>query len=111
MYSWANLEYSARGLTAYLSGDDFATVKADVKKDNPDIKPNDHKVETMWRLLNENLDYGKFNEKEDEDDSTHSKNMEIRANLCDKVAFFWCNKEFNTLEKAQRYLDKLLEEM
>lgn len=108
MLSWDNLEYSARGLTAYLSGDDFATVKADVKKDNPNILPIDHKIETMWRLLNENLDYGKFNEKEDEDDLTHSLNMEIRVNLCDKVALAWCNCEVNTLGKAQRYLDKLI---
>lgn len=96
MLSWDNLEYSARGLTAYLCGDDFATVKQSVKEDMPDIKPNEHKVEVMSRLLSENLEFGNLE-------------SEVKWSLCDKVATAWCNGEFKTLEKAQSYLNKLME--
>lgn len=96
--SWANLEYSARGLTAYLCGDDFNEVRKSVKEDNPDIKPNEQKVEVMSRLLSENLDFSNLE-------------SEVKWDLCDKVAFAWCNSEVRTLEEAKKYLDKLVEEI
>ena len=65
----------------------------------------------MDRLLCENLNFGKFEDTGNEDNDEHSEKLETRWSLCAKVSEAWCNGEVNTLEKAQRYLDKLMEEM
>ena len=80
----------------------------------------------MFRMLDENLDYGKYNETEEERDSndiTHSALMDLRCTIAENVAWAWIfgdngyepaspfyeGNEVYDMETAQKMADELVE--
>ena len=85
----------------------------DVVADNPDITADDLKTATMYRMLDENLDYGDFAETDDEE--CHQERMEVRCDICEQVADKWVNGEFANkptpeLEQARNMSRRLADE-
>ena len=64
----------------------------DVLADNPDIAADDLLYAAMYRMLDENLDYGDLAEFDDE--PYHQERMEARCDICERVAEKWVNGEF-----------------
>lgn len=132
--AWETLEKEMVGVTSLLCCQDFNATKQDSFDDNgwgeldedglPIGSDEEYDYETYWkldtvgRMLDENLDYGKYNETEDEmDDSRfdgmyHSMLMSIRCDIADKVARDWVfsDKVYN-LHLAQKLADKLVAEV
>lgn len=135
--AWETLEkeVNASGLTCYLCCQGFQETKDDSFKDNgwgeegEDGEPigqyEDKDYETSWkedvmfRLLDENLDYGKFNETEEEMDDPrpmhHSTMMDIRCTIAEEVASAWVfagndtkTNTVNSIETAQKLADELV---
>ena len=85
-------------LTSLICEQGWEETMDDVLADNPDITADDLKTATMYRMLDENLDYGPFTETDDED--CHQERMEVRCDICEQVADKWVNGEFaNTLSQ------------
>jgi len=70
------------------------------------------KLDVMFRMLVENLDYGKFEKTEEECscDYRHSILMEIRATIVNEVAEEWVkvNGKVSDIESAQKFADELI---
>jgi len=143
--SWETLkkEVEDSKLTCYLCNQGFDETKNDSYQDHGWGDENDdgtivgnsenQDYETVWkqdvmcRMLEENLDYGKYNETEDEqnDDRLHSNKMDIRSSIVDRVAYAWIfadngfkpdqeNYQGNTvynIETAQELTNKLIEKI
>lgn len=127
--SWEKLNTEMKGITSLLCGQDFYATKQDSYEDNgwgePDEFPIDNhtlligetmdddyetnwKLDTVFRMLDENLDYGQYNEAEDEVDRTdykgmyHSAMMDLRCTVAEFVADKWVKtNEVYDLESAQ----------
>lgn len=102
-------------LTAYVCGQDYWATLEDAKEN--EVEPDQQKVWTMEQMLIENLDFGKYNESDDEDfDDWHSERMEVRCDILDKVVDSWVAGELSGQEKpelqlAQELVDKELAEL
>lgn len=142
--SWEQLEKecNAEGLTSLVCNQNFNATKEDSFKDNgwgetdEDGEPignsenydyeTSWKQDTMFRMLDENLDYGKYNETEEERDSndmTHSALMDLRCTISENVAWAWIfsdngyelghpdyeGNEVYNMETAQKMADELVE--
>lgn len=142
--SWEQLkkECNAEGLTSLVCNQNFNATKEDSFKDNgwgetdEDGEPignsenydyeTSWKQDTMFRMLDENLDYGKYNETEEERDSndmTHSALMDLRCTIAENVAWAWIfanngyepdhpdykGNEVYNMETAQKMADELVE--
>ncbi len=96
------------GLFAHFSCDDFDTIRSEIKEENPNLTERELKEETMFRLLEENLDYGEWNEASWETDGfhdgEHSRRMSKRIAICEKVAHEWVNGNVATLFDAQNLI-------
>lgn len=83
--SWDQLEKECKGLTSLICEQDFNATRQDVMDDNldSDLDEVDLKLETMFRMLDENLDYGKYNETEEEfvNDRLHSALLNLRCTI------------------------------
>ena len=83
------------------------------------------KQDTMFRMLDENLDYGRYNETEEERDAadmTHSALMDLRCTIAEEVAWAWIyadngyepdhpdyeGNEVYDIETAQKMADELV---
>ena len=133
--SWEKLEEEVNKsrLTSLICCQDFAATKEDSYEDNGwgEIDEEDNfpigeyenqdyqttwKLDTMFRMLDENLDYGKFNETEDECDREEYKGMyrsilmDIRTTIADEVAEEWvkANGKVSDIESAQKLADALV---
>lgn len=133
--SWEKLEdeVNKSHLTSLICCQDFAATKNDSYEDNGwgEIDEEDNfpigeyenqdyqttwKLDTMFRMLDENLDYGKFKETEDECDREeykgmyHSILMDIRATIADEVAEEWVKADgkVSDIESAQKLADELV---
>ncbi len=115
--TFAQLEKSAaeNGLCAYYCGDNFSTIREELQEESSDLTETELKEEIMFRLLDENLDYGAFSEQvwefDGEHDAEHSKRMEIRTTICEKVAHAWVAGEVDSIETAQKYVEDLIQKM
>ena len=143
--TWETLEKecNTEGLTSLLCCQDFNATKEDSFEDNGwgevdedgfiigDSENFDYetawKHDTMFRMLDENLDYGKYSETEeeldDDDGLTHSALMDLRCTIADEVAWAWialdngygkghpkhCVNEVYNMETAQKMADELVE--
>ena len=110
----AQLEKSTaeNGLRAYYCGDTFKTILSDIQEENYDLTETELKEEVMFRLLDENLDYGVFSEQiwefDGAHDREHANRMEIRAVICEQVAHAWVVGEVDSLAMAQSFTDMLV---
>ena len=132
--SWEKLEEEVNKsrLTSLLCRQNFAATKNDSYEDNGwgdidecsrsiigEYENQDYqttwKLDTLFRMLDENLDYGKFKETEEEYncDYKHSNLIEIRASIVDKVAEEWAkvNGKVSDIESAQKFADELISNM
>lgn len=142
--SWEQLEKecNSEGLTSLLCCQNFNATKEDSFEDNgwgetdEDGEPignsenydyeTSWKLDTMCRMLDENLDYGKYNETEedcDAKDTTHSALMDLRCTISENVAWAWIfsdngfeldhpdyeGNEVYNMETAQKMADELVE--
>ena len=142
--SWEQLEKecNAEGLTSLICCQGFNDTKNDSFEDNgwgetdEDGEPIGNcenfdyetawKQDTMFRMLDENLDYGKYNETEEERDAadmTHSALMDLRCTIAENVAWAWIfsdngyeldhpdyeGNEVYNMETAQKMADELVE--
>lgn len=142
--SWEQLEKecNAEGLTSLVCNQNFIATKKDSFEDNgwgetdEDGEPigncenfdyeTSWKQDTMFRMLDEKLDYGKYNETEEERDSndmTHSALMDLRCTIAENVAWAWIfanngcepdhpdyeGNEVYNMETAQKMADELVE--
>lgn len=143
--TWETLEKecNAEGLTSLLCCQGFNATKEDSFEDKGwgevdedgfiigDSENFDYetawKHDTMFRMLDENLDYGKYSETEeeldDDDGLTHSALMDLRCTIADEVAWAWialdngygkghpkhCVNEVYNMETAQKMADELIE--
>lgn len=135
--SWEKLNTEMKGITSLLCGQDFYATKQDSYDDNawgePDEFPidkhtlpigetmdNDYetnwKLDTVFRMLDENLDYRQFRETEDEMDRTdykgmyHSILMDIRCTVAEFVADKWVKTDtVYDMESAQKCADGYIE--
>lgn len=141
--TWEKLEEECKGLTSLLCCQDFNATKQDSFEDNGWGEPNEDgepignsenfdyetawKQDTMFRMLDENLDYGKYNETEEERDAadmTHSALMDLRCTIAENVAWAWIfsgngyapdhpdyeGNEVYNIETAQQMADELVAE-
>ena len=147
--SWDTLEKEMVGVTSLMCEQDFNATKQDSFDDNGWGEEDEDgliigedkdfgydtywKLDTVWRMLDENLDYGKFNEGADERDDTssdnydsqfHSEMMGIRDAICEVVSSDWVfethidyetnemvNGKVNSLETAQTFCNELVDLM
>ena len=115
--SFEQLEQSAQenSLHAYYCTDCFSAIREELQEEFPDLTETELKEEIMFRLLDENLDYGAFSEQawefDGKHDAEHSKRMEIRAAICEKVAHAWVAGEVDSIETAQKYVEDLIQKM
>lgn len=132
--TWETLEKEMVGVTSLLCCQDFNATKQDSFDDNgwgeldedglPIGSDEEYDYETYWkldtvgRMLDENLDYGKYNETEEEMDDPrfdgmyHSMLMDIRCSIADKVAWEWVfSDNVSNLHSAQKLADKLVAEV
>lgn len=142
--SWEQLEKecNSEGLTSLVCNQNFNSTKKDSFEDNgwgetdedgePIGNSEDYDYETSWkqdtmfRMLDENLDYGKYNETEEEcdvADMTHSALMDLRCTIAENVAWAWIfanngcepnhpdyeGNEVYNMETAQKMADELVE--
>lgn len=142
--SWEQLEKecNSEGLTSLVCNQNFNATKKDSFEDNgqgetdedgePIGNSEDYDYETSWkqdtmfRMLDENLDYGKYNETEgecDATDMTHSALMDLRCTIAENVAWAWIfanngcepdhpdyeGNEVYNMETAQKMADELVE--
>jgi hypothetical protein len=141
--TWEKLEEECKGLTSLLCCQDFNATKQDSFEDNDWGEPDEDgepignsenfdyetawKQDTMFRMLDENLDYGKYNETEEERDAadmTHSALMDLRCTIAENVAWAWIfsgngyapdhpeyeGNEVYNIETAQQMADELVAE-
>lgn len=121
--TWEKLEEEMKGITSLLCCQDFNATREDSFEDNG-WGGEDEDYETYWkldtvsRMLDENLDYGKYNETDDEEDDPrfdgmyHSMLMDIRSGIADKVAWEWVFSDtVYNLDTAQKLADKLVGEV
>ena len=132
--SWEKLEkeVNASGLRCLLCQQGFNDTKNDSFDDNGWGEEDDDglpigeyenqdyetswKLDVMFRMLDENLDYGKFTETEDECDREeyngmyHPILMDIRATIADEVAEEWVKTggKVSDIESAQKLADELV---
>lgn len=113
--TWEDLEKEVNndGLTSLICCQGFEATKQDSMEDNnwQDSDETKWKEDTMFRLLDENLNYGKYTETEEERDAAddrHSALMGLRCNIADRVAFAWITGEVNNLKEAQAMADVLV---
>ena len=103
------------GLSAYVCGQDYWATLEDAK-DN-DVEEDQRKYWVMEQMLLEELDFGQYNESDDEDsDDWHSERMAIRYDILDKVVDEWVSgmysgKEASELELAQRAVNEVLRKL
>ena len=117
--SWETLaeEVGKSGLTCLICCQGFEATKADSINDNDFESDTDWKLDTMFRMLDENLNYGKWEETEEEMNDPrpmhHSTMMDIRCTIAEKVAYAWVDAEqnVNDIESAQALADKLAAEV
>ena len=120
--TWETLEKEMDGISSLICCQDFNATKEDSFEDNGWGNEYKHeiywKVDTVCRMLDENLDYGKYNETEEElddprfDGMYHSMLMDIRSNIVNTVAWEWVfSSEVHDLESAQKLADKLVSEV
>ena len=100
-------------LTSLICEQGWEETMDDVLADNPDITADDLKTATMYRMLDENLDYGDLAEFDDE--PYHQERMEARCDICEQVADKWVNGEFANkptpeLEQARNMSRRLADE-
>lgn len=141
--TWEKLEEECKGLTSLLCCQDFNATKEDSFEDNgwgeadEDGEPIGNsenydfqtawKQDTIFRMIDENLDYGKYNETEEEleaADMTHSALMDLRCTIAENVAWAWIfsdnglapnhpeykGNEVYNIETAQKMADELVAE-
>ncbi|MDE6351399.1 MAG: hypothetical protein K2K67_10400 [Treponemataceae bacterium] len=112
--TFVQLEKSANksGLSAYFCNDTFKRILSDLQEENDGLAEIELKEEVMFRLLDENLNYGASSEQSWEldgaHDRKHSQLMETRAVICEQVAHAWVMGEIDTLISAQKLADKLV---
>ena len=114
--SWEKLEEEVNNshLTSLVCCQGFAATKDDSYDDNSWFESDEllWKLDVMFRMLDENLDYGKFEETEEErsSDYRHSILMEIRATIVNEVAEEWVkvNGKVSDIESAQKFADELI---
>ena len=120
--SWEQLEKEMEGITSLLCCQDFNATREDSKEGNSygDEQYDTYwKIDTVGRMLDENLDYGKYNETEEEfddprfDGNYHSMLLGIRCDIADKVAVEWVKLDgvVSDLDSAQKFTDKLVAEV
>lgn len=88
-------------ITCLVCEQDYFATKEDALNDHPDFAEDDEalKVDVMYRMLQENLDYGELMETEEEIDSVdHGLRMEGRDKICYDVAQRWASGEYSTKE-------------
>lgn len=101
-------------LTSLLCEQGFHASLEDAKADNPDLDDRELLEEAMYRMLYENLDYGKYAELDGEEEmDDHPDRMLIRSDLCMAIAVHWVagkysNQKDTELVLAQQDLDVLL---
>lgn len=141
--SWEQLEKecNSEGLTSLICCQDLNSTKDDSFEDNGwgeededglvigDTDTFDYetawKQDTMFRMLDENLDYGRYNETEeevDDCDDRHSALMDLRCTVAEEVAWAWIfadngydidhpdyeGNEVYNMETAQKMADELV---
>jgi len=112
MLTLEQLDDSCRrnGLTALLCEQDFKATLQDVLDENPDMTPTpagDFALceMAMERMLEENLDYGKYSDSESDDvGEENSFKMQNRWDIIEKVATAWVNGEFSGKEQPEKEL-------
>ena len=118
--SWEQLEMEMKGVTSLICEQDFTATKLDSYNDNAwgcDSEEQDcetsWKLDTVSRMLQENLDYGKYNEKDDEiSDEEHSMSLELRCMVVSFVADKWVKtNEVYNIESAQKCADNYIKEI
>lgn len=116
--TWEDIEKEVNndGLTSLICCQGFEATKQDSMEDNnwQDSDETNWKQDTMFRMLDENLNYGKYTETEEEReaaDNRHSALMGLRSNIADRVAFAWITGEVNNLKEAQAMADVLVEKL
>ena len=80
------------GITCLLCEQDYEATKRDVLDDNPELEHDETELKeaTMWRMLDESLDFGPLNEDDDEiDRDDHSDRMDARCEITEFVANRW----------------------
>ena len=105
----------ANGVTCLVCEQGFEDTMDDVVNEDPGIGLGDLKSAVMFRMLEENLDYGLLSEEDDEDDcgDAHSERLAARCDICDEVADRWIAGRYtkgNELEEAKADSRKLAEE-
>lgn len=100
-------------LTAYICGQDYWATLEDAKEN--EVEPDQQKGWTMEQMLIENLDFGKYNDSDDDEeyDDEHSERMATRYDILDKVVDSWIAGELSGKDKpelqlAQELVDKEL---
>ena len=100
-------------LTSLICEQGWEETMDDVLADNLDIAADDLLYAAMYRMLDENLDYGDLAEFDDE--PYHQERMEARCDICEQVAEKWVNGEFANkptpeLEQARNMSRRLADE-
>lgn len=116
MLTSEELDESCRrcGITCLICEQGFHATMDDAKLDNPDIEPDDLLVETMYRMLDENLDFGKYSSDDgDPDSDAHAGLMVARSDLLETIAHRWVKGNYSgrgeqEIDLAQRDLDGLV---
>ena len=116
--TWEKLaeEVNKDGLTSLICCQGFEATKQDSMEDNnwQDSDETSWKQDTMFRMLDENLDYGEYNETEEEveaADDRHSALMGLRCNIAGWAASAWITGEVNNLKEAQAFANKLIKKV
>lgn len=115
--TWKRLkrEVESSGISALVCRQSFEETRQDSIADNPDLTDEHRKHDVMFRILQENLDYGVFAETEDEDsdNSLHQNKLEARTRICDTTAWAWVagGLGVNSIKEAQAWADGMIEEM
>lgn len=111
--SLSQLKEQTKGLTCLICCQGFDATIEDALEDNDFENEHELKEDVMFRLLDENLDYGKYKYtvKEENDDLIHQKLFEKRCVICEKVSSAWVDGEVSNIVEAQKLADKIISDM
>lgn len=113
MLTLEQLDESCRrnGLTSLVCEQGFKATLQDVLDDYPDVTPTPAGdfglfVSAMERMLEENLDYGRYSDSGEDDavGEEHSFKLQNRWDIIEQVATAWVNGEFSGKDKPEKEL-------
>lgn len=112
--TFEQLKEQTKGLTCLICQQGWDETMQDCISDN-DYDDDEFgqrclKEDVVFRLLDENLDYGCFNETEEELDNNElrSEMLEKRCCICEEISTIWVDGAIKCFDEAQSFLNAYL---